>query len=191
MMRRTAFVLALGGGLLAGAIGHAEGDREAGRKLAGQCRTCHGLDGQAQIPIAPNIGGESASYLRAQLMAFRDGTREHEMMTIVASSLSDAQIADLAAWYSGHDVSATPPDPAAAPEACIACHGADGLAQVEDAPHLAGETSMYIDTQLHAFKRGKRVHDVMTGIAENLSEDEIRAAADYFSAIEIEITQVD
>lgn len=191
MMRHTAFILALGGGILAGAAGLAEGDREAGRKLAGQCRTCHGLDGHAQIPIAPHIGGEPAAYLRAQLTAFRDGTREHEMMTIVARGLTDDQIADLAAWYAGHAATATPPDPAAAPEACVACHGENGLAQVEDAPNLAGETSIYLDTQLKAFKRGKRSHAVMTGIAEGLSDDEIRAVSEYFSAIELEITQVD
>ena len=52
-------------------------------------------------------------------------------------------------------------DPANAPEACIACHGADGIAQIEDAPNLAGETVMYIDTQLKAFRSGKRKHPIL------------------------------
>ena len=190
-MRQAALVLAFGGVILAGAHPAHAGDREAGRKLAGQCRTCHGLDGYAQIPIAPHIGGEPEAYLRAQLTAFRDGTREHEMMTIVARGLSDQQISDLAAWYAGHDATATAPDPAAAPAACVDCHGENGLAQVDDAPNLAGETSIYIDTQLKAFKRGKRTHDIMTGIAEGLSDAEIRELAEYFAAIELEITQVD
>ena len=101
---RRALAIGLGGIFLAGSAPAQDltGDREAGRALAGQCRTCHGLEGLARIPIAPNIGGESASYIASQLTAFRDGTREHEMMSVVAASLSDQQIADLAAWYSGH-----------------------------------------------------------------------------------------
>lgn len=191
-MRAKALGLALGGFLVASALAAPAADRDAGRKLATvQCRTCHGLDGYAQIPIAPHIGGEPEAYLSAQLLAFREGAREHEMMSIVAKTLSDAQVADLAAWYAGHEAEASPPDPAAAPESCVACHGSDGLALVDDAPNLAGETSIYIDTQLKAFKRGKRGHEVMTGIAEALSDAEIRELAEYFAAIELKITQVD
>jgi cytochrome c553 len=182
----------LGGALLAlGALAEVTGDRDVGRQLAGQCRTCHGLDGYAQIPIAPHIGGEPESYLRAQLTAFRDGSREHEIMSIVASSLSDEQIAGLAAWYAGHDVTVElEADPAAAPAACVACHGADGLHVFEDAPNLAGETNVYIDTQLKAFRSGKRVHEVMTPIASDLTDEEIRAAADWYAAVQIDIELV-
>lgn len=190
---RLIALAALGALLLTGgAFAQAAGDREAGRKLAGQCRTCHGLDGLARIPIAPHIGGEPDGYIRAQLTAFRDGTREHEMMSIVARSLSDQQIADLAAWYSGHQVSATlAADPAAAPEACVACHGADGIHAIEEAPNLAGETNIYIDTQLKAFRGGKRRHELMTPVAEALTDEEIRAVADWYSRVRIEIRQVD
>lgn len=205
---RLIAVLALGGVILAGGVPvgaagtneaekpasasapdvDATDDRAAGRVLAGQCRTCHGLDGMAQIPIAPHIGGEPVDYIIHQLTAFRDGTREHEMMSIVARSLSDQQIRDLAAWYSGHSVTVTPAaDPAAAPEACLACHGTDGLAQIPDAPNLAGETNIYIDTQLKAFRSGKRVHDIMTPIAQGMTDADIRAVADWYSAVKIKI----
>ena len=70
---RAALLLGLGGLMLAGAASGQ--DVEAGRKVAGMCRTCHGLDGLAQIPVAPNIGGEPAAYLAAQLEAFRSGAR--------------------------------------------------------------------------------------------------------------------
>ena len=184
-------VLALGA-LAAGALAEVTGDRETGRQLAGQCRTCHGLDGYALVPIAPHIGGEPASYLRAQLTAFRDGSREHEIMSLVAGALSDEEIAGLAAWYAGHDVTVVlEADPAAAPAACVACHGADGLHLFEDAPNLAGETNIYIDTQLKAFRSGKRVHEVMTPIAQELTDEEIRAAADWYAAVQITIDLVD
>lgn len=168
------------------------GDRDAGRKLAGQCRVCHGLDGYAQIPIAPHIGGEPASYLRAQLTAFRDGERQHEMMSIVARSLTDQQIADLAAWYAGHRVTAElTADPANAPALCVECHGADGLHVLENAPNLAGETNIYIDTQLKAFRSGKRVNEIMTPIAAELTDEQIRAAADWYAAVKITIEMVE
>ena len=185
--------MVLGGVLLAqAALAQPTGDRAAGRQLAGQCRTCHGLDGYAQIPIAPHIGGEPADYIVAQLTAFRDGTREHEMMSIVAKNLTDEQIADLAAWYSGHKITAElTADPAGAPEQCVACHGADGLHAIPEAPNLAGETNIYIDTQLKAFRLGKRVNEVMSPIAAELTDEEIRAAADWYAAVKIEIEQVE
>lgn len=184
----------LGGVFLAGAaMAQApEGDRDAGRKLAGQCRTCHGLDGFAKIPIAPHIGGEPASYIVSQLTAFRDGTRQNEMMTVVTKSLTDAQIADLAAWYAGHEaVAELTADPDDAPEVCAGCHGVDGISVVEDAPNLAGETTIYTDTQLKAFRFDKRTHEVMSPIAKDLSDDEVRAVAEWYAAIGLTITQVD
>lgn len=181
--------MVLGGLALAGdALAQPTGDRAAGRQLAGQCRTCHGLDGFAQIPIAPHIGGEPAEYLVRQLTAFRDGTREHEMMTIVARNLTDQQIADLAAWYSGHRITAeVTADPAGAPEQCTLCHGVDGLHQIPDAPNLAGETNIYIDTQLKAFRLGKRVNETMNQIAADLTDEEIRAVADWYAGVKITI----
>lgn len=186
--------LALGGLLLAGSLSAEElpGDREAGRKLSGQCRTCHGLEGFAKIPIAPHIGGEPDVYIRAQLTAFRDGTREHEMMSIVAKSLTDQNIADLAAWYSGHQVTATlTVDPAGAPEQCVGCHGEDGIHLIDEAPNLAGETNIYIDTQLKAFRTGKRENEIMTPIAADLTDEDIRAVADWYAAVQLEIELVE
>ncbi len=86
------------------------GDPNRGKVLARQCQTCHGLNGIAQIPIAPNIAGESQIYLELQLKRFRDGQREHEMMTVVAKNLTDTEIEDLAAWYESIQVTATLPE---------------------------------------------------------------------------------
>ncbi len=85
-------------------------DPAAGRKLAGQCKTCHGLNGIARIPIAPNLAGESQIYIQNQLKAFRSGKRQHEMMTVVARDLTDKQIADVAAWYESIKITATLPE---------------------------------------------------------------------------------
>lgn len=180
--------LALGGLMLAGVA--AAQDADAGRKVAGMCRTCHGLDGYARVPIAPHIGGEPAGYLEAQLHAFKSGVREHEMMSVVAASLSDQQIADVAAWYAAHRATATLPasvDADAAPDLCVACHGADGISRHDDAPNLAAETNIYLDTQLKAFRRGKREHEIMSAVAADLTDDDIRAVANWYAAIGLSI----
>ena len=67
-------------------------DPQAGRKKAAACKTCHGIDGIAKIPIAPHIAGESKVYLQTQLKAFRSGKRQHEMMSVVAKQLPDEDI---------------------------------------------------------------------------------------------------
>ena len=186
--------LAAVGGFLLAAVAAAEegvgGDPQAGRAVAGKCRACHGLDGYATIPVAPHIGGEPAAYLSAQLAAFRDGTREQEMMTIVARALDDRQIADVSSWYASHVASARlEADPSNAPEACVSCHGADGIARVDDAPNLAGEAAVYIADQLRAFRNGERRHETMNAIAAELSDEDILEAADWYSAVSLDIAR--
>ena len=192
---RSGLISCLGGVFLAGAVLAGDlqkGDRDNGKKQAGMCRTCHGLDGFAKIPIAPHIGGEPEGYIASQLVAFREGLREHEMMSVVTRSLQDSQIADLAAWYAAHEATATlNADESGAPEMCTGCHGADGIGLAEDVPNLAGESTIYIDTQLKAFRNGKRKHEVMSAIAADLSDDDIRTAAEWYAEIELMIQVID
>ncbi len=174
----------LGGLLLAGVLDASAADIQAGRAVAGMCRTCHGLDGLARIPLAPHIGGEPQTYLESQLIAFKSGARHHEMMSIVVDGLSESQITDVAAWYASHTATAALPqnvNPSAAPAVCVSCHGVDGIATAPDVPHLAGEVNIYLDTQLKAFRSGKRKHDVMTPIAAELSNQQIREYANWYA----------
>ena len=180
------------GGVMAAQIGVAEpvGDAENGRKLARQCRTCHGIDGYAKIPIAPHIGGETAGYITRQLTAFRAGQRTHEMMSVIASGLSDTDIHDLGAWYSSIQINATFKDGVAgsdAPTQCTDCHGVNGIAVIPEAPNLAGESLVYIETQLKAFRRGKRQHPDMNRIAAGLSDEDIRTVARWYTQIDFAV----
>ena len=187
---KYAVLTILGGLMLAGGAPAVADDIEAGRKVANMCRTCHGIDGYAQVPIAPHIGGEPQAYLEAQLMAFKTGAREHEMMSVVTAGLSAQQISDVAAWYASHTAVATLPDGVSAedaPAACVSCHGADGISALKDAPNLAGEVNIYIDTQLKAFRSGKRTHEIMSGVASDLDDAEIRAVADWYSNVDLKI----
>jgi cytochrome c553 len=75
-------------------------DVAAGRRKAIACQACHGLDGIAKLPDAPNLAAQPASYLERELRAYRAGTRRNEVMAVAAKSLSDADIKDLSAYYS-------------------------------------------------------------------------------------------
>ena len=80
------------------------GDVKAGRAKADKCAACHGLDGLSKVPEAPNIAGQPENYLIEQLTAFKAGARKNEMMSIVIADLSQADIEDLAAYYSAIEV---------------------------------------------------------------------------------------
>ena len=84
-------------------------DAALGKAKAQMCAVCHGLDGIAKVPDAPNLAGESAIYTTRQLEAFKDGRRQHEQMSLIAASLSDEDIADLAAWYASLKVTVEVP----------------------------------------------------------------------------------
>lgn len=86
-------------------------DPAAGRKKASACQACHGIDGLAKMPNAPHIAGENTLYLQNQLKAFRDGKRQHEIMSFIAANLSDEDIADLAAWYASIRITVEVPEP--------------------------------------------------------------------------------
>ncbi len=76
------------------------GDPLAGRKLARTvCAPCHGANGIAKLPEAANLAGQDAGYLQRQLAAFRSGERKQEIMSQVAGTLSDQQMADVAAYF--------------------------------------------------------------------------------------------
>ena len=84
------------------------GEVAAGRQKAAACAVCHGPLGLAILPDAPNLAGQPAIYLVAQLKAYRGGTRQHEVMSLMAKTLSDADIDELAAWFSSLKIEVQP-----------------------------------------------------------------------------------
>lgn len=78
------------------------GDPAAGKAKAGTCFTCHGADGVGIVDMYPNLAGQKEAYLISSIKAYKDGSRTGGMaglMTPMVSGLSDADIADLAAFY--------------------------------------------------------------------------------------------
>ncbi|GJD53401.1 hypothetical protein OPKNFCMD_6176 [Methylobacterium crusticola] len=106
MTPQPALALAL---LLAVAGPAAAGDPRAGRAKAVSCQACHGLDGLSKLPDAPNLAGQVEPYLVKALTEFRNGTRRNEVMSVAAQDLTDADIANLAAYYGGIQIDVLPP----------------------------------------------------------------------------------
>ncbi len=75
-----------------------------GRQLAQQCATCHGLQGLATMANTPHLAGQPDVYLIEQLKAFRNGQRQHAIMSLIAKPLSDAEIENLAQWFSSQQI---------------------------------------------------------------------------------------
>lgn len=109
-MLRKPLIVTIGAALVvAAAEAHAAGNVAAGRQKALMCQTCHGLDGKAKIPEAPNLAGQSELYIVKALKDYRSGARKNDMMSLVAPTLKDKDIDDLAAYYSAIEVTVGPP----------------------------------------------------------------------------------
>ena len=102
-------MLAAAAALCAAAVPAAAQDAAAGRVKAQACAVCHGALGLSTTPDAPNLAGQPAIYVAAQLRAYRSGERKHEVMAVMAKPLSDDDIRNLAAWFSSIRVEATAP----------------------------------------------------------------------------------
>src|SRR5262245_48526941 len=197
-----------------------KGDTGAGAKKVAMCIGCHGLPGyQASFPEVykvPKIAGQNAKYIVAALNGYRSGDRKHPSMRGIAGSLSDQDIADVAAYYEAlgkHEGAAAVPDAAAAPPeplkaklaACEACHGKNFNNTTDPAnPRLAGQYADYLLVSLRAYMtdnnpRVGRTSAVMKGmIAPEVDGKkkplfdgaELKQVAEYLSGLPGELKTV-
>lgn len=109
--RRTLLPVAIVTLLTAGSPAASAADAAAGRARAQQaCAVCHGPLGIAAAPDAPNLAGQPAFYTAAQLRAYRNGSRRHEVMAVIAKTLNDDEISNLAAWFASIRIEAHAPN---------------------------------------------------------------------------------
>ena len=114
--KRVLLVLMLSaasGSLVAPALA---GDAAAARaRVLTLCQNCHGENGVAVLPGAANLSGQQKEYLQAQLRAYRSGSRRNDQMSIIAKTLTDDDIENLAEWYSAIKVTVEMPKEATRP----------------------------------------------------------------------------
>lgn len=105
MKLHTTLGIMAAAGLVAasGFIHAAEGDPAAGKRKTSMCAGCHGIGGYKtafpEVYSVPKLGGQHAAYLVKALQAYKSGERAHPSMRAIAATLSDRDMADLAAYY--------------------------------------------------------------------------------------------
>ncbi len=180
---------------------HAAGDAEAGKAKSAVCMACHGADGNSINPEWPSLAGQVPEYLVKQLQDFKSGARENALMVGMVAPLSEQDMEDLAAYYASQTLKVSAPaDRKRAQEgqrlyrggnaktlvsSCMSCHGPSGQGIPPRFPRVSGQHAVYSESQLLAFKAGKRSNDneTMTRIAFRMSESEIKAVAHYMSGL--------
>jgi cytochrome c553 len=175
----------------------------AGELTVSACLPCHagGAAGPQAAPTFPKLDGQHAAYLEKQLREYKSGKRKSDIMAPIFGALKKQQIPGMAA----HFASQTPSrgavenqelaargkvlyeegNRASGVPGCIGCHMANGEGSPRY-PRLAGQRQAYAVQQLMDFKSGKRSNDrahVMRALAGRLTDDEIRAVAEYLAGL--------
>lgn len=208
-MKKLLFVmiaLTLGAGTLTSARAQ---DAKAGEAKVAMCIGCHSIPGyQSSFPEihkVPMISGQGAKYIVAALTAYKKGERKHPTMRAVAGSMSDQDMADVAAFYEQQGTApaggAAPTPPPVVAEllkkgACASCHG-DNLSKPIDPsyPKLAGQHADYLFVALKAYQTEKnpqvgRSNPVMMGMARPFTQKELKALSAYIASMPGELRTV-
>lgn len=179
-------------------------DTMAQRALA--CTGCHGEQGRSRPDgYVPRLAGKPAGYLLAQLQAFREGRRKHEVMAALLGPLDEAMLAALATHFAGQSVPYPPAPPmaltandeqrarqlvesgdaAARIPACSGCHGQALMGVAPHVPGLLGLPADYLVAQLGAWRTGHRAArppDCMADIARRLPADDVARMARWLAS---------
>lgn len=194
----------LGLGLAVGMTVQADaaGNAAAGKNKSMVCQACHGADGNGGAdPLWPKLAGQSQDYIVKQLKDFKSGARKDPIMIGMVAALSDVDMQDLAAFFSGFKQKpGTVKDAALAKQgeklfrggnlangiaACMSCHGPTGSGVPPRFPRVAGQNQPYTTKQLLAFKSGARTNDAetMTRVVFKMTDQEIKAASEFMAGL--------
>ena len=185
-------------------------DAAAGQKKATMCIGCHGIPRyQASFPEVhkvPMISGQNEKYIVSALTAYAKGDRKHPTMRGIAASLSDQDMADLAAFYSAQAKAPVVPELVAAPSAvvadllsrgaCTSCHGANFSKPIDGSyPKLAGQHGDYLNVALKSYQtvgnpQVGRSNAIMAGQVKQFSHAELKEIAGYLASLPSELRTV-
>lgn len=169
-------------------------DAAAGQQKTQACVACHGAEGSSVLPVVPSLAGQPAQFITTQLLMFREGRRKDAQMSPFAQGLSNADLNNIAAYFSVQKLTPPTANPdTATMEAgarlarqfnCTQCHGATLLGQ-QHIPRLAGQQSEYLKTQLRGFRATTRfdMDGQMTSAAAALSDADIETLSNYMAGL--------
>jgi len=179
----------------------AKGDPVKGKQIVDTvCAACHGADGNSVAAANPTLAGQHEAYIVNQLQAFKKGDRKNPIMLGMASSLSDADMHNVAAYFSQQKVKPQEAankdivplgakiyrvgNPVTHVPACMACHGPAGKGVPDQFPRLGSQHAAYVAKQLADFKAGTdRKNGTMSDVASRMSDAEMKAVAEYISGL--------
>jgi cytochrome c553 len=183
-----------------------KGNAKDGANKNAMCIGCHGIVGyQASFPEihkVPMISGQGAPYIVAALTAYKKGDRKHPTMRGIAESLTDQDMADLAAYYAANGAvtgAASPNKLVGASDritkllnkegaVCASCHGDDFNSDVPAFPKIAGQHNDYLFVALKAYKvegnsKVGRNNATMAGVTKNFTNAELKELANYIGRL--------
>lgn len=188
------------------------GDAQAGAGKVAMCIGCHGILGYKssfpEVYHVPKISGQNAKYIEVVLDSYRKGDRKHPSMRGIAVSLSDQDIADVAAYYAEQGRVENAPELPAAREpkaevaqllqkgACVSCHGDNFSKSIDPSyPKIAGQHPDYLYMALKAYRDNShhtwgRGNPVMAGMAKQFSNAELKAMAQYIGSLPGELKTI-
>ena len=203
-VRITSSFIAVAGALLAPNAASAQPDPATPHDAA-LCITCHGVHGEGAPTGAPRLAGQNAAYMSHALSMFKAGTRASPIMQPIAQTLSDAQMSELADYFSKQTAPLAEAHSVASPQvlqagkqlaetgvagvaACFSCHGTQGRGNGARFPGIAGQPAQFVIDRLHEFQARARAKTpkpgTMTAVAATMDESQIQAAAAYLSRLE-------
>jgi cytochrome c553 len=164
------------------------------------CAACHTDDGSRGSPAYPILQGQHPEYIVKQLTEFKSGKRANAIMTGMASTLSEDDMKNVAAFYAGKEAKPGFAKSKATVElgekiyrggvadrqvpACAGCHSPNGAGLPIQYPRLGGQQADYTEAQLVAFRGGVRKNSVpMAGVTAKMNDHEIKAVADYIAGL--------
>ena len=166
-------------------------DADSGKFKAETCLGCHGVPTYGNVYPSyhvPKLVGQHAEYIVAALKAYQSGERSHPTMRAQASGLSEADMQDIAAFFSGQPVivpsAQMPPlneELKAKLAVCAGCHSMDGNSPLPQNPRIAGQYRDYLYQSLLDYKDGKRKNPIMLGIITTLNDADMQMLSRYFS----------
>lgn len=166
----------------------------AGKTVAERdCKTCHGLDGKGVAPGIPNLAGQRERYLLASIKEYKEGKRSHAALKEMMTRMSDADTANVAAYYSALPAAAPAAAKADAPAspyeqgkalaaACAKCHGEDGNSKTPGTPSLAGQQPHYLVAAIQEYHQGERQTGTMKSMLRDSTKLELESLALFFAS---------
>ena len=163
----------------------APGNQAAGKTAAAACAGCHGEGGVSTSTTAPSLAGQDAQYFTAAMRAYKDNSRADPSMKAPASSVDEATIKDMAAYYANQ----APQQPrvrkpmtvAEIAQRCDRCHGVDGNSTDPSSPALAAQRIDYLERVLRLYQKGERKSKAMTAMMDGLSDADLDGLAAHYA----------